>query len=128
MFTNIKKEATGSFEEVVERTKKSLKEIGFGILTEIDVKKTFKEKINVDFPKFTILGACNPVFAHKALTLTNDVSLMMPCNVVVKEISPNKCEVTTINPVEAMAAFEHDQLTTLAAEIEPKLKAAIASI
>ena len=72
-----------SFEAAIEKVKEQLQKVGFGILTVIDVQETMKKKLNIDFPKYIILGACNPPFAHKALTIDEQIGLLLPCNVIV---------------------------------------------
>lgn len=87
------------FDQAVEKVTEELKKEGFGILTDIDVKKTLKKKLNLDFQKYKILGACNPPFAHKALQAENKIGLMLPCNVVVQETSDHEIEVAAIDPI-----------------------------
>ena len=94
----LEKVMEGSFEGVIDKTIAALKTEGFGVLTTIDVKKTLKEKIDADFINYIILGACNPVLAHEALSATYDVGLLMPCNVVVSEREPGKITVAAMNP------------------------------
>lgn len=81
---------SGKFETVIESVTQLLKEEGFGILTEIDIQKTLKNKLDVDFKKYKILGACNPPFAHQALQAENKIGTMLPCNVIVQELKPAK--------------------------------------
>jgi uncharacterized protein (DUF302 family) len=114
-----------SFEEAIEKVTARLKEQGFGILTEIDVKATLKQKINVDFKRYTILGACNPPFAHKALEAEPMVGLMMPCNVIVYETDDGKIQVTGFNPQAMLATFGRDDLTDIASQMGTRLKTAI---
>lgn len=114
-----------SFDEAVAKVTVELKEEGFGILTEIDVKETLKKKLNVDFKRYKILGACNPPFAYKALQAEDKIGTMLPCNVIVQEISNGQVEVTAIDPLASMQAVENPALTKIAAEISNKLKAVI---
>jgi len=114
-----------SYEEAIARVTARLKDQGFGILTEIDVKKTLKEKIDVDFRRYIILGACNPPFAHKALQAELNVGLMMPCNVIVYETDDGKTQVTGFNPESMLAAFGREDLAAVAAEIGSRMKTAI---
>ncbi len=86
-----------SFDEAIERVTALLKEQGFGIITQIDVTETFKKKLDVDFRKYRILGACNPKFAHEVLSKEPQVGLLLPCNVVVQELENGKVEVSAIN-------------------------------
>lgn len=100
------KTVTGTFEEVIEKVTKELKEEGFGILTEIDVTATLKKNLDVDFKKYRILGACNPPYAHKALLAEDKVGTMLPCNVIVQEIEKGVIEVAAVNPLASMQAVE----------------------
>ena len=111
-----------SFDEAIARATEELKKEGFGILTEIDVKETLKKKLNVDFKKYRILGACNPPFAYKALQAEGKIGLMLPCNVVIQEISDGKIEVTAIDPVASMQAIENPKLREVAEQVRAKLK------
>jgi uncharacterized protein (DUF302 family) len=100
------KTVNGTFEEVIEKVTKELKEEGFGILTEIDVTATLKKNLDVDFKKYRILGACNPPYAHKALLAEDKVGTMLPCNVIVQEIEKGVIEVAAVNPLASMQAVE----------------------
>src|SRR4030042_5669693 len=111
-----------SFDEAVTKVTGELKKEGFGILTEIDVKETIKKKLNVDFSRYKILGACNPPFAYKALTAENKIGTMLPCNVIVQEISGGRVEVAAIDPVASMQAVENPALKEIASAISNKLK------
>ena len=117
-----------SFDEAVTKVTRELKVEGFGILTEIDVKETLKKKLNVDFNRYKILGACNPPFAYKALTAENKIGTMLPCNVIVQEISDGRVEVAAIDPVASMQAVENIALKEIASEIRNKLKTVIDKI
>ena len=117
-----------SFDEAVTKVTGELKKEGFGILTEIDVKETLKKKLNVDFSRYKILGACNPPFAYKALTAENKIGTMLPCNVIVQEISGGRVEVAAIDPVASMQAVENPALKEIASEISNKLKTVIGKI
>jgi len=114
-----------SFEEAVARVTEELKKGGFGVLTEIDVKETLKKKLNVDFRKYRILGACNPPFAYKALQAEDKIGLMLPCNVIVQELSGGKVEVAAIDPVASMAAIDNPKLRDVGEQVRAKLKAVI---
>ena len=92
------KTITLPFDEAVDRVKAELKKDGFGVLTEIDVQKTLKEKLGVDFRPYRILGACNPPFAYKALLAEDKIGTMLPCNVIVQELAPGRVEVAAIDP------------------------------
>lgn len=116
------------FDEAVKRTTEALKREGFGIITEIDVKKTMKEKIGVDFRNYRILGACNPKLAHEALQLEDKVGTMLPCNVVVQDAGAGKTEVAAIDPVASMAAIDNPKLRQAASQVQGMLKKAIDSL
>lgn len=115
------------FDEAVLKTTEELKKEGFGILTEIDIKETLKNKLDVDFRKYKILGACNPPFAHRALLAEPEIGSMLPCNVVVQEID-NGVMISAVDPVASMMAVKNDDLGELAAEVSNKLKKVIESI
>ena len=117
-----------SFEKAIERATEELKKEGFGILTEIDVKDTLKKKIDVDFHKYKILGACNPHFAYKALSAENKIGTMLPCNVVVQEHPDGKVEVSAVDPVASMSAITNNSLGAIATEVREKLKRVIENI
>jgi len=110
------------FDEAVRRTTEALKREGFDIITEIDVKDTFKKKINVDFRNYRILGACNPALALEALQLEDKVGTMLPCNVVVQEIGERKVEVAAIDPVASMVAIDNPRLKKAAEKVQAKLR------
>lgn len=114
-----------SFEEAIEKTTEALKEEGFGILTEIDIKATLKKKLDVDFKKYQILGACNPPLAHKALSSEEHIGLMLPCNVIVQEQDDGKVEVSAVDPVASMQAVENEELGSVAQEVRDLLKKVI---
>ena len=114
-----------SFEEAVTKVTDDLKKSGFGVLTEIDVKETLKKKLNVDFRKYKILESCNPPYAYKALQAEDKIGLMLPCNVIVQELSGGKVEVAAIDPVASMAAVNNPRLGEVGQEVRTKLKAVI---
>ncbi len=113
------------FTEAVEKITAELKKLGFGILTEIDVKATLKKKLDVDFRPYKILGACNPPFAHKALQAEDKIGLMLPCNVIVQELGENEVEVAAIDPVAAMGGIENTSLKDISKEVQKLLEQAI---
>ena len=117
------------YEQALERVTATLKEQGFGILTEIDVKKTMKAKLDVDFTKYIILGACNPPLAHRALTAEIDLGLLLPCNVVVYEDEKaGETVVSTIKPEMLVQVTGNPELEAVAKEVETKLTAAIDAV
>ena len=113
------------YEEALEKVIAELKEVGFGILTEIDVKDTLKKKIDVDFRKYKILGACNPNFAHQALQTEDKVGVLMPCSVIVQEKEEGKSEVAIMDPLAAMAATGNENLRGFAEEVTDLLNKAL---
>lgn len=115
------------FDEAVLKTTEELKKEGFGILTEINIKETLKNKLDVDFRKYKILGACNPPFAHRALLAEPEIGSMLPCNVVVQE-TDNGVMISAVDPVASMMAVKNDDLGELAAEVSSKLKKVIENI
>ncbi|XCF07846.1 DUF302 domain-containing protein [Tamlana crocina] len=116
------KKINRTFGEVVDKVTQQLKEEGFGILTEIDVTETLKKKLDVDFKKYKILGACNPPYAHKALQAEDKIGTLLPCNVIVQEIGAGVVEVAAVNPIASMQAVENEKLEQIASEITAKLK------
>lgn len=114
-----------SFDEAIAKVTEALKKDGFGIITEIDVKETLKKKLNVDFRKYRILGACNPPYAYKALQAEDKIGLMLPCNVILQELPGGKVEVAAIDPVASMAAVKNTKLGEVGKEVSAKLKAVI---
>jgi uncharacterized protein (DUF302 family) len=114
-----------SFESAIEKVTEALKSEGFGILTEIDLKATFKKKLDVDFYNYTILGACNPPFAYEALLTEDKIGTMLPCNVIVQEKVAGQIEVSAVDPAASMQAVENDKLAKIATEIRDRLKKAI---
>lgn len=118
-----KKELNLGFDEAIDDITAALKKEGFGVLTEIDVKATLKKKLNVDFPRYKILGACNPPNAHKALLAEEDIGLMLPCNVVVYEKGEGSV-VSVIRPTAAMGMVDNPELKGVAETVEEKLKRA----
>ena len=119
-----KKEVGIGYEEAVTRAREELSKEGFGVLTEIDVKETLKQKIDADFDKYIILGACNPSFAFQALQLERDIGLLMPCNVIVYE-KEGKVFISAVMLTVAMGMIDNAHLGEVAAQVEPKLKKAI---
>ena len=117
-----------NYEDAIAKTTEELKKAGFGVLTEIDVKTTLKNKIDVEFPRYIILGACNPGFAHKALLSEDHIGAMLPCNVVVRENQAGKTEVFAVDPVASMSAVDNAELAPIAQEVQQKLKAVIENI
>lgn len=117
-----------TFDEAIEKVTKSLKEEGFGILTEIDIKATLKKKLDVAFYNYKILGACNPPFAYKALLAEDKIGAMLPCNVIVQEKEAGKVEVSAVDPAASMQAIENGELIDIANEIRARLQKVIESL
>ena len=119
---------SGRFDDVVQRVVAALKQQGFGVLTDIDVKATLKQKIDVEFRPYRILGACNPPLAHKALTAEDKIGTMLPCNVIVQDLGNGRIGVAAINPLAAMEKIDNAALHAIATEVATKLQAVIASL
>lgn len=117
-----------NFEEAIEHVTIELKKEGFGVLTEIDLQTTLKNKIDVDFKKYKILGACNPHFAYKALSNEDKIGLMLPCNVVVVEQENGSVEVAAVDPIASMGAVKNEALGSIAIEVQQKLKRVIENL
>lgn len=124
-FTKTVKE---DFDGAIDKVTEELKKEGFGILTEIDVKETFKKKLDIDFRKYRILGACNPNLAHQAIQAESRIGTMLPCNVIVQELDNGKVEVSAVDPVASMQAVENDSLGSIAGQVREKLKKVIDSL
>jgi len=122
------KKLTMSFDSAIEHVTQALARKGFGVLTNIDVRATMKKKLNIDFRPYTILGACNPQFAHKALQIDDKVGTMLPCNVVVQEIGNGEVEVSAVDPIASMSAIENPKLSSIASEVRSMLKHVIDSL
>ncbi len=121
----ISKLIQASFEETVEKVIEELKKEGFGIITEINVSETLKKKLDVDFKKYQILGACNPGFAYKALQLEEKLGAMLPCNVIVIEKDKTHTEVAAINPMVSMQSVNNPALSAVASQITEALQRVI---
>ncbi len=119
------KEVSYSYDEALEKVTQGLKSEGFGVLTEVDVKATFKKKLDIDFKPYKILGACNPPFAYKSLLAEEQIGLMLPCNVIVYVNDAGKTIVAAIDPLTAMNHIQNDRLNEVAVQIQGKLKKVI---
>jgi len=117
-----------SFEDAIAKVTDELKKEGFGVLTEIDVQTTLKKKLDVDFRPYRILGACNPPFAHKALTAESYIGIYLPCNVIVQDAGEGKTEVAAVDPLVAMSRVENADLEPVAKEVQEKLKRVIENL
>lgn len=116
------------FDSAIEKTTESLKNEGFGVLSDIDIKATLKKKLDVDFRKYRILGACNPPAAFKALSAEDKIGVFLPCNVIVQELENGKVEVAAVDPVASMMSVKNDDLGDVATEIQSRLKKVIESL
>ncbi len=114
-----------SFKDVDSKIRLTLAENGFGVITEIDIKKTFKEKLNIDYPRFRILGACNPELAEKALKMQSEVAMLMPCNVVFWENEDSTVTLSAIDAEQQLSVTEHDDLIQIGKDVNIMLKTAI---
>lgn len=124
----VSKTIQGDYETVIEKVTAALKEIGFGIITTIDVKATLKEKINDDFKPYIILGACNPHFASRALRLEDKLGVILPCNVVVIDQGDGLIEVAAMEPLGMIEAIGNSELSSLAAEVSQKMEGVITAL
>lgn len=116
------------FEAAVRRTREALATGGFGVLTEIDVAATLNAKLGVDFRPYRILGACNPALAHRALSVEDKVGTMLPCNVIVQEIEPGRCEIAAIDPAASMQAVGNPALDEVALEVRAALQRVVTEL
>ncbi len=116
-----------SFDAAIARATEVLAEHGFGVLTTIDVQQTLKKKIGAEFRPYTILGACNPKLAHRALQAESQIGLMLPCNVIVQEVDGG-VEVAAVDPMASMAAIENSGLAEISGEVQGKLRDVIAAL
>ena len=117
-----------SFDEAVSRTTEAMKAEGFGIVTQIDMRETLKQKLKADFRPYKILGACNPALAFEALNLEDKVGTMLPCNVIVQERKPGEVEVAAVDPVASMQAINNPKLTEKAQAIRAKLEKVVRNL
>ena len=119
---------TKPFDDVITAVTEALQKEGFGVLTEIDVKSTLKKKLDVEFRNYRILGACNPPFAHQALSVEDKIGLMLPCNVIVQEIGENMVEVAAIDPLASMQAVDNPGLQDIGLQVSEKLQQVVNSL
>lgn len=124
----ISKKIKSDFEQAVQLVTEALKKEGFGVLSEIDIQQKLNEKLDIDFRKYKILGACNPPNAYKALQQEDKIGTLLPCNVILQEVDDNMIEVAAVDPVASMMAVENRKLTGIATEIKGKLEKVIASL
>lgn len=124
----ISKKIDATFEQAIDEVKEALGIEGFGVLSEINIHEKLKEKLDVDFRRYTILGACNPAYAYKALQNEDKIGTMLPCNVVIQELGKNEIEVAAIDPIASMMSIENPKLAKIAGEIKIKLERVIESL
>ncbi|MDC6389081.1 DUF302 domain-containing protein [Maribacter sp. PR1] len=117
-----------TFEEAISKTKEALKKEGFGVLTEIDMKNTLKQKLDVDIKDYKILGACNPSMAYQALQVENKIGTMLPCNVIVQEKEEGNIEIAAVDPAASMQAIKNNALIEIAENVRTKLKQVIQNL
>lgn len=122
------KETDLDFSEAVERTRQALKSNGFGVLTEIDMRDAMKKKLGVDFRNYVILGACNPPFAHRALSAEINLGLLLPCNVVIYENDRGRATVMVMDPAAAMSMIDNPEVAEVAAQVQALLEKVMAAI
>ncbi len=128
MSYNFNKKTTNSFSETISDVKALLKEEGFGVITEIDLKEKFKEKLDVDFRHYTILGACDPASAYEAVQLEDKIGIMLPCNILVQETKDGRVEVAAINPLSSIGSVNNAGLQTIAEKVSERLQSVINKI
>lgn len=124
----IKKDVTGDFEQIVEKVKQEFKQVGFGVITEIDMDQKLEEKLDVDLKPYKILGVCNPGFAYKALQAEPNIGVFLPCKVIIKQLNGNKVEVVSSDPAMLMKMLNNEELNKLADDVSVKIKRAIENI
>ena len=128
MSFGIRKTLDQGFDQVLAKVPEALKAEGFGVLTEIDVQATLKKKLDVDFRRYRILGACNPPFAHQALSHSLDIGMLLPCNVIVYETDDGKTVVSAVDPVQTMAAQADPAVRPIAEQVQARLRRVIESL
>ena len=117
-----------SFNDAIAKVTEELKKEGFGVLTEINVQEALKKKLNVDFRKYRILGACNPLYAYKALQTEDKIGTMLPCNVIVQERQDGSVEIAAIDPIASMQAVKNESLGEIASIVQSKIKKVIEDV
>ena len=128
MHFQTRKELSATYDEVVAKLPEALKSEGFGVLTQIDMRETLKQKLGVDFRRYKIFGACNPPLAYRALQAELEIGLLLPCNVIVYELEAGRTVVAAIDPTQTLAAAGNPALIELAGEVRDKLARALARL
>ncbi len=121
----IQKTLNTDFESAISKTKEALQQEGFGVLSEIDIHEKLNEKMNIDFRKYKILGACNPPLAYQALQIEDKIGTMLPCNVIVQQLDDEKIEIAAVDPFASMQAVDNEELTEVAKTVRGKLEKVI---
>ena len=124
----INKTINTDFETAIVRVTEALKKEGFGVISDIDIQEKLKDKLNVDFRKYRILGACNPPIAFQALSSEDKIGTMLPCNVIVQEIGDRTIEVAAVDPIASMQAIENEKLGPIASQVKVSLERVIDSL
>lgn len=122
------KKLDAGFEEAIAKVTAALKAHGFGIITEIDMKATFKNKLDADFRPYRILGACNPHFAYQALQSEDKIGAMLPCNVIVQQLDDGSVEVAAVDPIASMSAVENEHLGNIAHNVQARMREVVESL
>jgi uncharacterized protein (DUF302 family) len=125
---DISKQVKSSFSDTLNAVTNELKKEGFGIISEIDLTAKFREKLNIDFRNYRILGACNPEFAHRAIGMEDKIGLMLPCNILVQEHANGSVEVSAINPLQSIGNIGNPELAELADDVTDRLKKVIENV
>ena len=116
------KKVKGNMQDVAGQVRGALKNQGFGVISEIDIQKTFKEKLGEDFRPYLILGACNPHFAYQALQSEDKIGTMLPCNIIIQQIDKDTVEVAAVDPAASMSAVENKDLGNIAHNVQSRLR------
>jgi len=122
------KQTDYDFVNSINRIKEELAKEGFGILAEINMSETLKKKLDIDYKPYTILEACNPPFAYQSLQAEENIGIMLPCNIVIREIDQNRVKVSVVNPISAMKAVKNSKMDDIAKKIQTKLKRALQNV
>ena len=125
---HISKKVNQPFNETIEKVTSELGKAGFGVISRIDLKDKFKEKLGIEFRQYTILGACNPKLAHEAIAQEDKIGVLLPCNILVQESPSGGVEISAINPLESIGALNNERLAKLATEVSAKLNAVIGQL
>lgn len=122
MSYTISKTLRGDFKEVINKVTEELRKEGFGIISEVDMKEKFREKLDIDFRNYTILGACNPKLAHEAISKESRIGVMLPCNILVQDQEEGTVDVSAVNPLTSIGSVKNAELESIAEQVNGKLK------